>query len=423
MPKVVRCPNCHAPLTVEDTQQAVIHCQYCGYDAKQTMYAQPAPRPVVTPVQVSPHASKNLKILIIVIVATTVLPLLALPALFCGIGATVTNTIVKTATQPVVVSSSSGGPFVPGGGGLTVRRAPAAEPDTEPEADRLLGAKLDAASEVLNDNSPRVFQSRARYLGWVRDPVAGPTCKESCIAWGVYTITLSGTTKENLGRLASMRPPLAFDGAVPRYFGALAELEKVLKEADRYYDQKDYLEDGCAKGQELHKRLMPHFESLAKADAEIRTVLERELPALWSRRLKLIEREDPGGQLARSLALLTEARALVDRIQDRDAGWGGDGEGTALRAQIQRFSDALDRAGSGAEGKPLRHPKWIHRVDTWVQRSATELLKVAKEYARGELRSRWQNPIGQVLEKYNDFLGHLRGAGVRPLNVRVDRCR
>jgi hypothetical protein len=421
MPKVVRCPNCHAPLTVEDTQQAVIHCQYCGYDAKQTMFAQPAPRPVVAPVQVSPHASKNLKIILIVIVATTVLPLLALPALFCGIGATVTNTIVKTATQPVVVSSSSGGPFVPGGGGLTVRRAPA-EPDTEPEADRLLAAKLEAASDVLNNNSPRVFQSRARYLGWVRDPVAGPTCKESCISWGLYTITLSGTTKENLGQLPAMRPPLAFDAAVPRYSGALVELEKVLKEADRYYDQKDYLEDGCAKGQELHKRLMPHFESLAKADAEIRAVLERELPALWSRRLKLIEREDPGGQLARSLALLTEARALVDRIQDRDAGRGGDGADAALRTQIQRFSDTIDRAGSGPEGKPLRHPKWLYRVDTWVQGASTELLKVAKEYARGELR-RWKDPLRQVTDKYNDFLRHLRGAGVTILNVNQDRCR
>jgi hypothetical protein len=104
----------------------------------------------------------------------------------------------------------------------------------------------------------------------------------------------------------------------------------------------------------------------------------------------------------------------------------------ALRAQIDRFGAAIDRNAEGADGRYSRHPRWLYRVDSWVQRVGLELLKVAKAYARGETdahpsvrmrrRHSQADAPAPVREKYNDFLRHLRGSGPQLLVSSHSRC-
>ena len=291
----------------------------------------------------------------------------------------------------------------------------------------------------MNRFSPNAFRARDRYLGWLPDPKRGPSCSERCVNWGVNVVDADSGSDSCLVKLLAMKqPPLAFDATVPRYLAALTDLGKATAEAHRYYDQKDYKEDGCKKGQELHARMVPLFAALERADGEIRTVVERELPALWARRLNLVEKEDPRGQLARSLALLIDARKLFDLISDREAGRGGDGADAALKTQLQRFGETIDKTSSGPEGTPLKHPKWLYRIDAGVNTEAVELQKIAKEYARGELHARlaqWQrlpamirshqtppDILSTVRGRYNLFLRQLRGAGLDQLIVDRDKC-
>ena len=103
----------------------------------------------------------------------------------------------------------------------------------------------------MNGTSKRVVDSRNRYLSWVKDEKVGPTGKERNI-YGLYDINADGCFP-NLDRAKTMAPPLPdVEAAAAEYKKALEELDPLVKQANKYYDQDDYKDDKIAKGKALH---------------------------------------------------------------------------------------------------------------------------------------------------------------------------
>lgn len=144
----------------------------------------------------------------------------------------------------------------------------------------------------------RAVDSWDRYASWV-DMKTGPTGKEEYIQYGMYELhDVEGLLKET-GAVAGAAPAAEkLDAAMARYLNAYQALAPSFNEAAAYYDSKGYEADKAAKGQALHKTMVP----LAAAFLAEREAMMPELRAFV--------REVEGQQLA-----ATEAR------EGRTAAW------------------------------------------------------------------------------------------------------
>lgn len=182
---------------------------------------------------------------------------------------------------------------------------------SEDEKDAQLGNKLGEYINCLNYTSKRVVDSRNRYLSWVKDEKAGPTGKERNV-YGLYDINADSCYK-SLDRAKAAAPQLPeIESAATEYRKALEELEPVVKQANKYYDQNDYKDDKMAKGKELHGQLMngfAKFEQVNKGFEDRVTTLNDTVNA---RQLVRLEK-DPSRRL-QYLAQrgLNEAKALIN---------------------------------------------------------------------------------------------------------------
>jgi Protein of unknown function (DUF3829) len=186
----------------------------------------------------------------------------------------------------------------------------ATAPSSEEDKDAELGAKLGEYIGCMNGTSKRVVASRNRYLSWISDEKVGPTGKERII-YGIYDINAS-TCFPSLDRAKSMQPALPeVDSAAAEYRKALEELDPIVKQADKYYDQKDYKDDKMAKGKELHQPLLnafAKFEQVSKGFEDRVIALNDAVNARQFARLE----KDPSRRLQYlSQKSLNEAKALI----------------------------------------------------------------------------------------------------------------
>jgi hypothetical protein len=370
MPRTIKCPNCAAPLQV-DPASPVLRCQFCGYDSKQTMAFQPATR--AEPTTASPEQARRLvKIILWVTIGTTLLPGL----IIAGVCAFATSKVGSS-----ISSSQSGG----GGGANESIGKQAAEAlkllaggasDEPADPEQALAQKLEAYLKCVNYHSPRVHDARARYLGWVRTPQSGPTCKEPCIGWGIHTIFAIERCVTDVNKVKTADPRLpALEQAGDRFVAAHADLEPLVTDVDRYYNQKDYEDDGCAKGRALHGKLMPAFERFMTADAALRAILARDYPALQQRQLDRLEKSAPASVHYAFLKLSLAAQSVLDeaaRVQGTDV--------TALRAAIGRYEEAVKLVTSRCTGLAPMHRLYSDCVFTASSRES--FARTAKQMAR-----------------------------------------
>jgi hypothetical protein len=426
MAKTISCTNCQAPLKVEINQPLVV-CEYCGYQVKQTVAMETAPKPQPQPqppaipfrvpedvvartsINVEDLRARGRRTVLIVILATTVFPIV----LAVGIPiATHQCSVKKKATRD-----------------LTRLGAMASEPD----ADQQLAAKLGAFSACLNDFSSNVQSSRERYLAWV-DERLGPDCSSSCVSWGLQPVYLhNNNCEEGLKNTRSLPPSLP---QVEQAGAALVEAVKTLAattaRAHKYYNQGDYKDDSCAGAKKLHPELLIGFAAYERAEAILRAVLDKEIPALLARRLEHARRRDPQGMIAAYSKTLADARQLVDAIRVLHDGTRTDSDLAGARALITRFDEDLT-ATVQAEARDPQHGKmdyflWPYTFEGHLKSDGLELLKAAKEHVRDigkpapRYYSRHSDTYVQVFEKYNSFLRYAKGAGPQ-LRLPPDRTR
>lgn len=173
-------------------------------------------------------------------------------------------------------------------------------------------AKLASYIDCINDHSERALDSFDRYTMWA-DEATGPTGQEQNI-YGLFTLPLD--TKKCIDGIAAsvkMKPAYAaLDKVATEYSTALVNLVPVLKEANEYYEEKNYLDDAMAKGKEMHPKLIAAFKAFETADATMRTELEAITDELDAKELTLIEKQEGKKYPYLTKSLMILAKKLVD---------------------------------------------------------------------------------------------------------------
>lgn len=290
---------------------------------------------------------------------------------------------------------------------------------SEEDKDAALGNKLGEYISCMNGTSKRVVDSRNRYLSWVKDEKVGPTGKERNI-YGLYDIN-ADTCYPNLDRAKTMAPPLPeVESAAAEYRKALEELDPVVKQANKYYDQDDYKDDKMAKGKALHAELMngfAKFEQVSKGFEDRVTKLNDEVMARQLTRLE----KDPSRKLQYlSQRGLNEAKALVNMIDIAEL----------KELDQQKYDVALqtyDRTLTELEQYVDSHKAEANKVSMFSSylsscktflKSAKELMRrkrdnkdFNKEFFSNSNPSMVEGHPAQVIEKYNRMISdsnHLR---------------
>jgi hypothetical protein len=154
----------------------------------------------------------------------------------------------------------------------------------------VLAQKINAYVGCINRLSDRSYSSRQRYFSWVGKD--GPTGKERII-YGTYTIYDTTDCKRRVEKGNALEPHQAeLEAAASAYVEAVVALEPLLKEADEYYRQENYKDDGMAKGKALHPRLVAAWDAFAKADQKLRAELDVHQDQEAARRLVQIEKTE-----------------------------------------------------------------------------------------------------------------------------------
>ncbi|MEZ4399970.1 MAG: DUF3829 domain-containing protein [Kofleriaceae bacterium] len=135
-------------------------------------------------------------------------------------------------------------------------------------------AKVNVYVDMLNNWSSYVYKARNQY-GDVIDLAKGPTCKESNLrgpsAMGPSAKQTFATYQKDLAK----KPALPVDAAAKEMAAVLVELWEPTNEASDYYGKRQWRDDDCKRGQELHARLVELWARYATADREVRAFVEK----------------------------------------------------------------------------------------------------------------------------------------------------
>jgi hypothetical protein len=117
---------------------------------------------------------------------------------------------------------------------------------------------------------PRISQSEARYRAWLPESAGAPTCKERYITYGLYRAYDDAIAEcaRVANALSSKDAPELAD-AFAAFAPVVAHIIPLLDEAERYYDRKVYLDDGCAGARSLHERLVAAFADMRRVTAGV----------------------------------------------------------------------------------------------------------------------------------------------------------
>lgn len=184
--------------------------------------------------------------------------------------------------------------------------------------DDKLGAKLKGYVDCINWVSDGVHRSADGYASWVDfDKGLDPATKNP---GSVYEINDPQKCLDAVTAAKAMEPKLEdVEGAADAYVTALNTLIPLVKEAHKYYDEKNYKDDAFNKGVELDPKLRAAFEAFNAADEQLRTAVRTHNEALHERELARIEKEE-----GRKLPFLTrfvmqESKGLVAVLRAADS--------------------------------------------------------------------------------------------------------
>ena len=254
------------------------------------------------------------------------------------------------------------------------------------DADEQLQEKLDEYIKCLNNLSSSIHQSRHRYFTYI--PRTGPTGREGYA--DLYRIPLGATATCSAGisRAKSMPPSdPKLEQVGLEFANSAAEIDKLITEADRYYENKDFRDDKWAKGKVLHPRLIAAWSRFSKEDKDLHDTLDGITKPLAQRVLSRIEREEGKKFRYGRKKTLIAARELVeasDPIGDDD-----DIDFALYGAAYTAFEKALDDleaygAMHKAELSSEHGPSWPVAESNYTSfvKESNDFKKAAKEFWR-----------------------------------------
>jgi hypothetical protein len=179
------------------------------------------------------------------------------------------------------------------------------------DIDEDLQVKVDEYIKCMNSLSPAIHHSRHRYLTYI--PRTGPTGRE--VNADLYPLPsgAAASCSSGVARAKRLPPPQeGLEAAGEKFAKAAVEIDKLVREADRYYENKDFRADKWERGKALHPQLMTAWTAFSTADQQLHDTLAGITKPLSQRVLGRIEQEEGKRfRYYRKRTLIT-ARELVE---------------------------------------------------------------------------------------------------------------
>ena len=296
------------------------------------------------------------------------------------------------------------------------------------DADEAMQDKLEAYITCLNTLSSPVHSTHSRYFSWV-NPKTGPTGKERNVL-GLFALPKEGPEKCVAGLAkAKLMPPSdpKLESAGSEFARTVTELDQIIDEIFVYYEQKNFKDDGFAKGKAIHPKLAAAFSAFGKADTAMHTTLDGITKPLAQRALARIEREDGKKFRFHRKHVLLSARELVEAGDP--VGEDDDVDFALYTASFTEFDKALNELT--AYGVTNKKDLDLQSNSAWplaasnfdsFSRAAEEYRKKSREFNRclRDAPAKAKGPTGKVdvdklppcpdgrprdvIAKYNEFI-------------------
>ncbi|WP_088101213.1 YiiG family protein [Xanthomonas retroflexus] len=208
-------------------------------------------------------------------------------------------------------------PPAAGGAGSSAKPEASAAPA---DAQQQLTAKLNAYIGCFNALDSKTHGSIQSYTRWIKDVDAGPSGRETNV-YGPFEISDYDMKQCDapVSEAIAAKPALAdLDAAAGQYQQALKALVPISKEAHDYYERQDYEDDRFAKGKQLHAPLMTAFKDFVVASETFNAELERQNDAAQREQLKALEQAEGRTREYYRLAMMLEAKAIMDMMGEDD---------------------------------------------------------------------------------------------------------
>jgi hypothetical protein len=289
-------------------------------------------------------------------------------------------------------------------------KAPAAT--SEEDKDAQLGDKLSEYISCLNYTSKRETESRSLYLTYIVNEKVGPTGKEP----NHYAPMDVGAENcyGHLDKAKTLQPALPeLEATAETYRKALQELDPVITEAAKYYQQEDYKDDKFAKAKALHPRLMSAYDKFEEANKAFENqvialndqVGARQFARLEkdpSRRLQYLSQKALNG--AKALIKLADIRTLKELDQPK------------FEAAVQDYDKSVNELEQYASAhkaevdKATMFSSYESQSDAFLK-SCKELLRrkrdnkdFNKEFLSRDNPKSVDGHPAQIIDKYNSLI-------------------
>lgn len=228
-------------------------------------------------------------------------------------------------------------PPAAGGAGSSAKPEASAAPA---DAQQQLTAKLNAYIGCFNALDSKTHGSIQSYTRWIKDVDAGPSGRETNV-YGPFEISDYDMKQCDapVSEAIAAKPALAdLDAVAGQYQQALKALVPISKEAHDYYERQDYEDDRFAKGKQLHAPLMTAFKDFVVASETFNAELERQNDAAQREQLKALEQAEGRTREYYRLAMMLEAKAIVELMT------GDDFDQAKARERLDAFNRISDEA-------------------------------------------------------------------------------
>lgn len=288
-------------------------------------------------------------------------------------------------------------------------KAPADQAASDPH--EALTSKLNAYIECFNKVDADIHRGAQSYVGWMKEPAAGPTGKETSV-YGPAKIDQYDMKACDAPMLqaAAAKPLLpALDAAAKRYLAALKTLQPLGNQVRDYYEREDYQDDGFAKGKQLHAPLMAALSEFAEASHAFSAELDAQNDAAQREQLKAMEKADGRTREYYRLSMMIEAKDIVGLLQEDQFDVA---KANALVAQFNAVSDEAHAKVANQDPGKMDWNNFEVAAENFRKEAKARIKRVVDKTPYSDMERGWMdNPTlapegspGRLLRRYNDLV-------------------
>jgi hypothetical protein len=259
-------------------------------------------------------------------------------------------------------------------------------------------AKSNAYTALMN-RTLRAIQSWERYASWV-DMKKGPTGKERYISYGLYSLyDVAGEIRKAQEAMPQAPALPEIDQTMGRYIKAYQDLAPLITSAERYYERKDFRDDGAAEGRRLHALMVP----AAKAFLDERATLDAQMrvykKGLDARELAAIEKQEGRSARWQVRNIMINARAVMDLMPSNEKPVV---DLKAFDAAMRDYAVAIREMDRFKEANSAGVPFIESQASSWLGKLRDFRDKLAR--SKGDVRRGAANDANWLVSSYNTMV-------------------